>query len=145
MLRLVGSREVEKRRREVKPEVAIPSAPSLLDAEAKREWRRISVVLAKLELLTEIDRAALAMYCTAYSRWWAAEKKVREHGQIMKGKSGALFQNPYLGIANRAFTQMHKMLVEFGMTPSARAKLNVLDKAAGDELGEFIARKSRRA
>jgi P27 family predicted phage terminase small subunit len=32
-------------------------------------------------------------------------------------------QNPWLPIANKAMRQMHSFLAEFGMTPSARARV----------------------
>lgn len=82
--------------------------------------------LAKLGLLTEIDGAALAAYCTAYGRWVEAERNVQKYGTVMLSPDkGWPVQSPYLSIANKAMEQMHKFLTEFGMTPSSRSRIQV--------------------
>src|SRR3954470_22329956 len=58
---------------EPQPEAAMPTCPSFLSKEAKKEWRRLSGELYILGLLTRLDRAALAGYCAAYARWAEAE------------------------------------------------------------------------
>jgi phage terminase small subunit len=50
------------------PPAGPPERPEWLDAEAKAEWDRVTAVLAQMRLLSAADRAALAAYCTAYSR-----------------------------------------------------------------------------
>ena len=82
--------------------VEIPRCPAHLGAEAKREWKRISVDLAGYGLLTRIDRAALALYCEAWGRWVEAEKALRTYGVMIKAPSGFPMQSPYLAIANKA-------------------------------------------
>jgi P27 family predicted phage terminase small subunit len=109
---------------EPKPETVVPSCPSWLDVEAKREWKRIAPELEALGLLTRIDRAALAAYCQSYSRWYAAEKLIRANGLVMETPQGYEQQRPEVGIASSALKQMHKFLVEFGMTPSARSRIS---------------------
>lgn len=108
--------------------VEIPDMPSHLDTEARKEWKRISVELEKLGLVAKIDRAALGVYCVAYSRWAKAEKNLKAAGD-----SGLIDTTPsqykqisvWLQISNRAVEQMHKFLAEFGMTPSARNRVSV--------------------
>ena len=48
---------------EPKPEPAIPECPDHLDAEAKREWERVTEALHALGVLADIDRSAIAAYC----------------------------------------------------------------------------------
>ena len=109
--------------REAAPPVAVPACPGHLATEAKREWRRTGRQLAQHGLLTVIDRAAFAAYCQAWARWLDAEDKLREFGVVIKGAKGGLVPSPYLRIAEVAIHQMHKLLVEFGMTPSARSRI----------------------
>jgi P27 family predicted phage terminase small subunit len=126
-------------RNEPRP-AGIPTAPKHLDREAKREWKRVSSELIALGLLTSVDRAALAAYCAAYSRWITAEENVQKFGAVIKSpKSGYPIQNPFLGIANTALDQMRKFLTEFGMTPASRSRLSV-DAAAtsSDPFAEFM-------
>ena len=59
---------------EPKPEKKAPRCPSWLEAEAKKEWKRLAKVLENMGLLTEMDMAAFAGYCQAYARWKEAEE-----------------------------------------------------------------------
>lgn len=80
--------------------------------------------LAQLGLLTQIDRAALAVYCQAWGRWVEAEEALKKHGVMVKSPSGFPMQSPYLAVANRAMQQMKEMLTEFGMSPSSRSRVH---------------------
>lgn len=119
-----GNRKLNKN--EPKPS-GIPECPSTLDEEAKIEWERISKQLIAMGLLTSVDRAALSAYCTAWSHFIEAEANVQKFGMVIKSPRGAGFpiQNPYLGISNIAMTQMRQFLIEFGMSPASRTRLNV--------------------
>jgi P27 family predicted phage terminase small subunit len=81
--------------------------------------------LADMGVLTQIDRAALAAYCSAWARWCEAEGEIRKHGLLIKTPNNYPAQNPYLAIANRAQEIMLKVAVEFGMTPSSRTRIKV--------------------
>jgi P27 family predicted phage terminase small subunit len=111
---------------EPQPSPDIPECPAHLDDEARAEWDRITPELRNCRLLTIVDRAALAAYCQAWSRWVKAEGIVRTSGEVLKSKTtGAVYQNPYLAIANRAMKQMKEFLTEFGLTPPSRVRLGV--------------------
>ncbi len=43
----------------------------------------------------------------------------------MMTKHGNVIQNPYLGVANRAWDQVRQMSIEFGLTPSSRSRIKV--------------------
>ena len=59
-----------------------------LNAEAKKEWKRMAKQMELLGILTEIVMAAFAGYCQAYARWKEAEEYISEHGAIMETPSG---------------------------------------------------------
>lgn len=44
---------------------------------------------------------------------------------VMKTKQGNIIQNPYLGIANRAWDQVKAIAPELGLTPSSRSRIKV--------------------
>jgi P27 family predicted phage terminase small subunit len=93
---------------------------------AKKEWRRISPQLEKLGLITQMDRAALAVYCQAYARWADTEAKIKklgDDGLIEETPSGYKQISVLLQISNRAAEQMHKFMAEFGMSPSSRSRV----------------------
>jgi P27 family predicted phage terminase small subunit len=50
---------------------------------------------------------------------------LKSTGPVIKSKTtGAIYQNPYLAVANRAMKQMRDFLTEFGMTPSSRSRVS---------------------
>lgn len=128
------------------PEPVAPKCPTFLKAEARREWKRISSELETLGLLTQIDRAALAAYCSSWETFVNADKVIREKGLTLLTPNNFEQQRPEIAIRNKALQQMKSFLAEFGMTPAARTKISVpeapievnnpfaeLDKASGGE------------
>lgn len=120
----------------VHPEVEIPKCPPHLQAEAKKEWRRIACELETLGLVTRIDRAALAAYCAAWAEVVFCEKKISaaneadpngEAGMIWDTPSGYKQMSVWLQIRNRAYDRMMKFAAEFGMSPSARSRVTPSD------------------
>jgi P27 family predicted phage terminase small subunit len=108
--------------------VEIPDCPSHLDAGAKREWKLIVPELERLGLIAKIDKAALAIYCVAYSRWEAAEKELKKLGLdalTFKTPSGYTQTSPLLQISNKAQEQIKSSMADFGMSPSARSRVSV--------------------
>jgi len=114
--------------RELQPPVPArpPYATRHLSEDAKREWRRIVAVLLELGLYTELDHAALEMYCQSYGRWVHARRMIiRTGGEVVESDEGAAYYNQWYNVENREFEKMRKMLAEFGLTPSARSRLQI--------------------
>lgn len=111
-----------------------PYCPGWLDEDARKEWRRIAGPLHEAGLLKWVDQAALAGYCQAYARWKAAEETVAKSGLLIKTTKGNVIQNPAVGIANTALRDMLRIAKEFGMTPSARARIVVGDGGEAKEM-----------
>ena len=109
----------------------LPDVPPHLCDDAKVEWGRVSSELYRMGLLTGVDRAALAAYCQSYGRWARAEvalakmseKDLLTGGLLIKTSNGNAIQNPLVGIANKAASDMVRYAAEFGMTPSARTRV----------------------
>ena len=129
-------------RQEATPRRTLPRAPQHLDEEARAEWKRSSRELWEAGLLTAVDRAALAAYCQAFSRWAQAERKVKQEGMVIVTMQGNVVQSPYVSIANRAMELMMKAAAEFGMTPSARTRVaaqrDERDKSLAEQLFEAV-------
>lgn len=114
------------------PRSKVLAPPSHLSREAKSEWKRLSPMLTKLGILSDLDRGAFAAYCQAYGRWKIAEDGLDNlrrkdesgfAGMLVTTKAGNTIQNPLVGIANRSMDMMVKYAAEFGFTPSARARV----------------------
>ena len=65
------------------PPALVPNCPNHVQGEARKEWRRISGELVRLNLVARIDKAALALYCQCWQRWIDAENAVRDLGLIV--------------------------------------------------------------
>jgi P27 family predicted phage terminase small subunit len=116
----------------------IPSPPAELNEYARTEWKRVARHLRHSGLLSPIDRAALAAYCQSYGVWRQAEQALARmaaadpttQGLLIRTSNGNAVQNPLLGIANKARSDMVRFAAEFGMTPSARSRVTA-DKEQG--------------
>jgi P27 family predicted phage terminase small subunit len=112
---------------------ALPDPPPHLNEDAKAEWARVAPMLYAQRVLALSDVAALGAYCQAYAIWKQATDalNVMSRGDaltkalMIKTTNGNAIQNPLLGIANKAASDMVRFAAEFGMTPSARARINL--------------------
>jgi P27 family predicted phage terminase small subunit len=111
-------------RNEPVPETAIPECPPELSDGARREWDRLIGELSKLRLLTHLDRAALATYCSAYALWAEAVEAIQQYGAMLKSPNGYPVQSPYVAIANRQAELMLRISSEFGFTPASRGRIS---------------------
>lgn len=126
---------------------AAPEPPKFINGYACEEWDRIAPGLALMGLLTDIDLAALASYCQSYAVWRQATEAINKMaasdmltgGLMIKTTNGNAIQNPLVGTANKAASDMVRYAAEFGMTPSARVRLNTNPaSAAGSKFHGLI-------
>lgn len=124
---------------EPNPEPAVPACPSWLHPEAKREWRRVVKEFEKLGMLTQLDRATLVGYCSAYATVWEAERAIQKHGMVQYTETGYAAQRPEVGIRNTALKEMRAFASELGMSPASRSRINVPAETpkAANEWEEF--------
>jgi len=136
-----GKRALPKKGDEIPVVIEEASPPPFLSDDAKVEWGRMMQALVALKLISSLDRAAFAAYCQAYGRWAQAERSLasmRERdphsaGLLVKTTGDNIVQNPLVGIANKAMADMVRYAAEFGMTPSARVRLNGSGGAGAQE------------
>jgi len=114
---------------EPSPEPAVPDCPPELGPAAQREWERLVDELAKLRVLTNLDRAALAAYCGAYALWAESTEAIGKYGVMVKSPTGFPIQSPYVSIANRQAEIMMRIASEFGFTPASRGRISVPTEA----------------
>lgn len=112
---LDGDREDRINRDEpVLPEADVDVPGCLTSDDAKEHWADLAPMLLAAGLLTEGDRPALALLCEAYAitRVDPLDYKARD-----------LYR---------------RMLIEFGLTPSARSRIKATVEKPKDELDEFM-------
>lgn len=125
---------------EPQPDMLSADMPSELNSSplAQKEWTRVAQSLIDLSILSEMDRTALIAYCLSYQQWQDALGHVREDGCVCMTKQG-LVKNPYLTVADDAFSNMLKLMKEFGMTPSSRSSIKTISKNEDDKFAKFMA------
>ncbi len=116
-----------------KPRPLTPSRPRWLDGYARSEWRRIVPILEGLGVLTEVDGAALAGYCAAYSLWRRCHEEISKGGLLQLGHRGVERRHPLLITLRQAEMSMKAFIEAFGMTPLARSRLSLPPAPAEDE------------
>jgi P27 family predicted phage terminase small subunit len=132
---------------EPRPEPATPECPPELSPLARQEWQRVTAELSKLNLVTHLDRGALATYCGAYALWAEAMEQIQKYGTMVKSPTGYPIQSPYLSIANRQAEMMLRVASEFGFTPASRSRISApppdqlpLLELAADDYKEDVSR-----
>jgi P27 family predicted phage terminase small subunit len=71
-------------------------------------------------------------------RVFAEEKLENEERLIIQSPNDHPMQNPWLPIANRTMRQMQCFLAEFGMTPSARARVAAGEPPSVDPFEDLL-------
>lgn len=120
----------------VHPEVGLPPMPRHMSPEARKEWRRITPLLLELNLLTQIDRAALSIYCRTWGRLEQVERALgARQAQLIgedKDPTEAFFWTTPTGFqresalsrqAAELSQQVDRYLASFGMSPSSRSRV----------------------
>lgn len=124
-----------------------PAPPAFLDEVATKEWKRVAPELHRLGLLTVVDIMALAAYCQCYSDYLTAREAIARAGgnPTFTTDKGYVGQRPEVTIAQKSLALMKAYMAEFGMTPSARARMALpQEPTEQDPLDEFLARKNRK-
>jgi P27 family predicted phage terminase small subunit len=108
--------------------------PAFLHRDAKDEWRRLRDKYGPLNVINELHRGVLTIYCQAWSQVKEAEKDiqgrgtfvevdrvVQVHGQDIVVK--VTIKNPYCALRKEGLETLRKAAVELGITPSAQSRV----------------------
>lgn len=98
--------------------------PAYLDADAKKCWRIQTAKLLRMRVLTDADAIAMENLCTSYSRMVRAQRELAFTGKLLyPTKSGYIQKSPLLEVIKSEMQMVNKILLEFGMTASARSRI----------------------
>ena len=137
-----GKRPINKH--EPKPKPTTPSVPTWLNPLAKKEWRKISKELEGLGLLTCVDGAALAGYCTAYAAVQEAEIEINKYGKTTyMTNTGFIRDIPAIARQQKYLALMRNYLSEFGLSPSSRSGIDIKPKENDDDSMDSICNRRR--
>ena len=119
----------------VPPDEGMPEPPIFLLGYALDEWHRVCNGLHVMGVLYGVDTSTLAAYCVAYSQFRTATEKLKKSKYVLRTPNGSWQRNPLISIIEKASSDMVKYAGEFGMTPSARARMGI--RAQGAKKSKF--------
>jgi P27 family predicted phage terminase small subunit len=87
-------------------------------------------MLQNMGVLTRIDGLMLATFCRLWSRWKKAEAFIEAHGEVFpikddRGRLKCFMPWPQVAIAKSLAQQLTRLAQELGLSPSARARLQI--------------------
>lgn len=100
-----------------------PAPPKVLNADGKREWKRLVKLLIEEKIYTQFDRQSLLIACIEWERYIGCIRVVKKKGETWEGKNGYVQIRPEATQANKSFSQYTKMLQRFGQDPESRQKI----------------------
>ena len=131
VLKMRGSWRGAVRKDEPRPEPGQPRCPTWLKPSAKQFWKRLIPRLVSMGVLSKIDGPALARYCQLWARWRETEEFLAAHPNTIpiKDKDGNLIDLrdvPHVARAAKLADQLLRLEQNFGLSPSARAHLGIV-------------------
>jgi P27 family predicted phage terminase small subunit len=127
-----GKRELN--RAEPEPRETEPEKPDFTTGAASACWDRIVVELRAMGILHAADRDALEIYCEAYGTWKTAQAGVAKGVLVNRGTDDAPHPvtNPSWRVARDAGAVVLRIGESFGLTPSARTRIELPATDDGD-------------
>ena len=123
-------------------ERGIPDPPKWLAGAALDHWRELVPELDEMGVLTTADGSALALLCSAWAECLAADEAIAEHGltqtRTTAAGSTSVALRPEVALRSDAWKRYKSMLVEFGLTPSARTRVAANPERKAGKLKRFL-------
>lgn len=120
----------------VNPEVALPTPPKYLSAEARKIWKRDGNELSSVGLISRLDIEQFAAYCQAAAHLALMERSLAARMAVLaeRGKdpahafiavtpNGYEVQSVHMQLLSSLRDQVKKFGDAFGLSPSARARV----------------------
>lgn len=127
-----GKRQLNKR--EPKPKVSANITPAQIDAGMRSFTDLYLPQLQAMQIFTDADLAAFELMSVHYAMAWRAAEIVQSQGIVLTDKFGQLHKHPALQILRDNSALFKAYAAEFGMTPSARSRIQVPLPVAADQL-----------
>lgn len=129
---------------EPRPARERPSAPAHLSDKARESWGYVIGIVDRMGILTEADGIALEMLCEAYADSREARETIRDRGskyyETVNATGGVMFRaHPAVAAMKDADRRIRSWVAEFGMTASARSRVNVSGEEEADPADRFFA------
>lgn len=108
----------------------------LIDAEAKKEWRRIVKEMDKIEIIGNLDKNNLIGYCNAFANYKKVTEELKEAPFCVEKetRNGTVtVKNPLIDIQKLYAEEMRKFASLCGLTIDSRLKAAVTKTSKKEE------------
>ena len=107
-----------------------PTAPTIQSANDTFDW--LVKKLDDLGVVAEVDAMALQMLADAWEDYQVHRNVIKEHGPTYAtttAQGDTMWRpRPEVSMMNAAWSKVEKMMVQFGLTASSRAKIETQEK-----------------
>ena len=141
-LRLLDGGHPERiNQHEPAPSPGSPLPPEEMSGAARRVWDYTLAELDVMGVASPADRDSLACYCEAVVNHRKSSALLAKSDVLVRGVLGNPVRNPALAVQRDSAELIRKFAQEFGLTPSARSRIEVragaveVNPFAGPELG----------
>jgi len=105
-----------------------------LEGKAREAWPELVELLAPMRVLTKADGLALAQFAEYLARWKECTAAVTRFGEVLpirddEGNIVSFKRSPYTTLQMEYGTMLNRAMQQFGLTPSARARLSQPNEA----------------
>jgi P27 family predicted phage terminase small subunit len=111
-----------------KLEAGVPVMPKTLSKEAKKQWEELSPALVAAGLLTPLDGVLFAELCEAGGRVAELRAYIKRYGRHIQNRNRTKTLRSEVKELREELKQYQKLSDLFCLTPTARARLNVVVK-----------------
>jgi len=129
ILKAQGTYDASRHKNRLEAE-GIPSQPSVQSADDTFEW--LVKKLDDLGVVAEVDAMALQMLADAWEDYQVARNVIKEHGPTYStttAQGDFMWRpRPEVLMMNQSWSKVEKMMVQFGLTASSRAKIETQEK-----------------
>lgn len=123
----------------------IPKPPKNLPKEAKKEWNVVVQWLFSRGILSGTDLNLIAMYCNECATYWHCNKVIEKNGMMIelvdtRGNTKYVTRAE-VSVRDKALKNSLALAVQFGYTPVARTRLNLVGAKTANEFAKFAKNK----
>ena len=113
------------------------SAGGLLDKNEKKHFDRVCVILNDMNVLAESDVIAVEILAKSLADFYEVEQDYKKQPRIIsftdRNGNPVLKKSPTVSIMGDAHKRVMTLLCRFGLEPSSRANLNILNESDTEE------------
>jgi P27 family predicted phage terminase small subunit len=108
-----------------RPQADIITPPDDLPEDGKDLWNLVVPSLLEAGILDMVDLPALEAMCTQWAYGKRAGRIIEEKGMLSRGHAGQIREHPAMATVRKSHEVFHRFAAEYGLTPSARARLGL--------------------